>query len=357
MKKTLFILTIVLIILGITSCNKSVKETKLNLSDGLYAKIKTNKGDIMLALAYEKAPLTVTNFVGLAEGRIDNKVRKPGVPFYNGLKFHRVIKDFMIQGGDPMGNGNGGPGYSFEDEFCPELKHNGPGILSMANAGPNTNGSQFFITHRATPHLDNRHSVFGKVIKGQDVVNSIEKGDVINSIEIIRIGKKAKAFIANNETFKDLRLKAVAKMKARREAELKKAEEKIQKDKEVISKRWPKAIRTDSGLKYIVKKQGKGNSPKKNDIVSAHYVLTLLDGTEIDNSVKRGTPIKFPVGVGKVIKGWDEALMTMKKGEKRTLIIPYNLAYGASGKGPIPPFTTLIFEVELVDFSSPAVNR
>lgn len=179
------------------------KQKKAKLADGLYAKISTSKGDILIRLHYEKVPMTVANFVGLAEGKISNKAKPLGTPYYDGLKFHRVIKDFMIQGGDPSGNGTGGPGYAFKDEFDPELKHNGPGILSMANAGPNTNGSQFFITHKATPWLDNKHSVFGKVVEGQNVVDAIEQGDTINSIIIIRMGSNAKKFKAE-KVFKEM---------------------------------------------------------------------------------------------------------------------------------------------------------
>jgi len=351
MKKLFLLFTIIIIILGITSCKKDKKVVKPDLPEGVYAKIKTDKGDITLALTYRKTPLTVMNFVGLAEGKIDNTAKKIGVPFYNGLKFHRVIKDFMIQGGDPMGNGSGGPGYSFADEFNSELKHDGPGILSMANSGPNTNGSQFFITHKATPHLNGKHTVFGKVVKGQDIVNNIAQNDIIQSIEIIRIGKEAEAFIADNNAFKKLLAIGEAKKKALEDEAKKKAEKQLENDKKIIAERWPKAITTESGLQYIITKEGKGDSPKVGDKVTAHYALFLLNGTKVDSSFDRGTPFEFIAG-GKVIKGWNEAIITMKKGEKRTLIVPYNLAYGSRGGGPIPPYATLHFDMELVDFKS-----
>ncbi len=171
------------------------KSPKPKLEKGMYAEMLTSKGTILLQLELQKTPLTVANFVGLAEGKIKNDA-KNGVPFYDGLKFHRVIKDFMIQGGDPQGNGMGGPGYRFKDEIVPELKHDKEGILSMANAGPGTNGSQFFITHKATPWLDGKHTVFGHVIQGQDVVNAIAQGDEIIYVKIIRKGKEAKKFKA-----------------------------------------------------------------------------------------------------------------------------------------------------------------
>ncbi len=164
--------------------------------DGLYAMIKTSKGDILINLEYQKVPLTVANFVGLAEGKIKNDAKPLGTPYYNGIIFHRVISDFMIQGGDPTGTGRGGPGYKFKDEFHKDLKHDRAGTLSMANAGKNTNGSQFFITHKKTPWLDNRHSVFGYVKTGQEVVDLIRKGDTIKSVEIYRVGKDAKSFNA-----------------------------------------------------------------------------------------------------------------------------------------------------------------
>jgi len=180
-----------------------LKPKKPKLEKGLYAIIHTTKGDITLMLEYQKTPLTVANFVGLAEGKLDNKAREKGVPYYNGLKFHRVIKDFMIQGGDPAGNGSGGPGYQFKDEIVAELKHDKAGILSMANAGPRTNGSQFFITHKETPWLDGKHTVFGHVVSGQEVVNAIVQGDTIESVSIKRVGKEAKRFDAV-KTFAEL---------------------------------------------------------------------------------------------------------------------------------------------------------
>lgn len=351
MKKTILLLIVTIIFIGF-HCKKKPKH---DLPDGVYAKIKTNKGDITLSLTYKKTPLTVSNFVGLAEGKIENSAKKQGEPYYNGLKFHRVIKDFMIQGGDPLGNGTGGPGYAFEDEFHPDLIHDGPGVLSMANAGPGTNGSQFFITHKATPHLNNKHTVFGKVIQGQDIVNHIVKDDVINSIEIIRVGKDAENFVVDNKAFKKL-LAISNEKKKKREAEAKKKiEQQLNEDKKIISERWPTAKKTESGLLYIINQEGKGDSPKAGDKVQAHYVVKFLNGQKLDSSYDRGKPIEFIAG--SMIKGWNEAIFAMKKGEKRTLIVPYNLAYGSRGRPGVPPYATLHFEMELVDFQSTDTNK
>jgi len=198
MKKLSSLLILIAVIMILPSCNSNVASGNSydDLSDGLYAKINTTKGSIMIQLEYKKTPLTVANFVGLAEGTINNTAKAEGTPYYDGLTFHRVIKDFMVQGGDPTGTGAGGPGYSFRDEIDPTLVHDRAGILSMANAGPGTNGSQFFITHKETPWLNGKHTVFGHVIEGQGTVDLIAQGDKINTIEIIRKGKEAKAFDA-----------------------------------------------------------------------------------------------------------------------------------------------------------------
>lgn len=312
-----------------------------NLADGLYAILHTNKGDIVISLEYRKAPMTVANFVGLAEGSLN--LKDEGKPFYDGLKFHRVINDFMIQGGCPKGNGTGGPGYRFPDEFDDTLKHTGPGILSMANAGPGTNGSQFFITHVATPWLDGKHTVFGHVVEGLDVVNAIAQDDEIDSVEIVRIGKDAESFTVDRETFGKL-VEIAEKASREREAAALAAVE------TEINNRWPGALKTPSGLRYVVLQEGKGTkSPKMGQLVTVHYTGTLMDGRMFDSSVHRGSPAQF--AIGQVIEGWNEALQQMKKGEKRTLIIPPELGYGVHGyPGLIPPNSYLIFDVELIDF-------
>lgn len=316
------------------------------LAPGLYAEFYTTKGKIITQLEFEKIPLTVANFVGLAEGT--KKSNKPaGKPFYDGLLFHRVIPNFMIQGGDPEGSGTGGPGYQFQDEFDTTLKHNGPGILSMANAGPGTNGSQFFITHVPTPHLDGRHTIFGHVVAGQEVVNAIVQNDKMDSVRIVRMGAKAKKFKGD-----EVHIQVILKKKGEEMAVKNKSAEAVKKAAQAeFEGLVKKAKTTPSGLKYIVNQAGVGPKPTAGMSIQVHYAGRLTDGTPFDNSYSRGKPIDFKVGTGMVIPGWDEALLDMTKGEKRTLIIPPNLAYGPQGRPPvIPENATLVFDVELVGF-------
>ena len=307
------------------------------MQDGLYAKFHTSKGDITIALEYKKTPGTVGNFVALAEGNQENSAKPQGKPYYDGLNFHRVIPDFMIQGGCPQGTGTGNPGYQFDDEFHPDLKHDAPGILSMANAGPGTNGSQFFITHVPTPWLDGNHTVFGKVIEGQDVVDAIQQGDAIESLEILRVGAEAEKFNAVEafRTFEGAREKRMAAEKEAREAELDKVAAGFKK--------------TESGLRYQILQEGAGEKAQKGKTVSVHYKGQLADGTVFDSSYKRNQPIEFPLGVGHVIPGWDEGIQLLSVGDKARFVIPSDLAYGSRGAGGvIPPHATLIFDVELM---------
>jgi len=308
------------------------------MNDGLYTKIKSSKGDILLKLEFEKTPGTVGNFVALAEGNMENSVKPQGQKYYDGLKFHRVIPDFMVQGGCPQGTGTGNPGYSFEDEFHADLKHDKPGILSMANAGPGTNGSQFFITHVPTPWLDNKHTVFGEVIEGQDIIDLISQDDIMEAVEIIRVGKAAEAFNAIEafRSFEGAREQKIAEAKAKMDAELDKLAAGFEK--------------TDSGLRYKILQKGNGEKASKGKNISVHYKGQLTDGSVFDSSYQRKQPIDFTVGVGQVIKGWDEGLQLLQVGDKARLVIPSPLAYGSQGAGGvIPPDATLIFDVELMD--------
>lgn len=308
------------------------------MQDGIYAKITTEKGEILIKLTHDKTPGTVGNFVALAEGNLENAVKPQGTPYYDGIKFHRVIPDFMVQTGDPKGTGSGGPGYSFEDEFHPDLRHDAPGVLSMANSGPASNGSQFFITHVATPWLDNMHTVFGNVIEGQDVVDNIVQGDTMLKVEIIRVGDDAEKWSAVEafRGFSGEREARIAKIKKAQEDEIRKVSEGFD--------------RTDSGLLYKNIVKGNGKKAEKGKTVSVHYKGMLTDGTEFDSSYKRKQPIDFQLGKGQVIEGWDEGIQLLQVGDKARFVIPSHLAYGERGAGGvIPPNATLIFDVELMD--------
>ncbi len=309
------------------------------MQEGIYAILSTEKGTIKINLTYDKTPGTVGNFVGLVEGAIKNDINDLGTPFYDGLKFHRVIPDFMIQGGCPKGTGVSGPGYSFDDEFHPELKHDRPGVLSMANAGPGTNGSQFFITHKETPWLDGKHTVFGYTTEGQEVINSTVQNDIIQKIIIERIGVKAQQWDAVNS------FNAFVNQK---KDLIRAAKEKESKALDILLADMEK---TSTGLHYKINRVGEGKNPTVGSSVSVHYRGMLIDGTVFDSSYQRNEPIHFVLGQGQVISGWDEGISLLNKGASAKLVIPSDLAYGSRGAGGlIPPNATLIFEVELVDF-------
>ncbi|UWY26389.1 peptidylprolyl isomerase [Flavobacterium sp. TR2] len=329
-----------------------------NPNEGIFATISTTKGDIVVSLEYVKAPVTVANFITLAEGKNPYvKVeRLKGKPFYDGLKFHRVINDFMIQGGDPQGTGAGDPGYSFKDEFVGELKFEKGGVLAMANSGPATNGSQFFITHKETPWLNGKHTIFGHVVSGMDNVNKIVQDDIMNKITITRKGAAAKKFDAV-KIFSD---------------EMKKGELQKEEAKKIVAAKAAyfkdmkaKATATASGLKYVITQKGNGVKGAEGSTIYFHYAGYFEDGILFDSSMAQvakaygkydanrdaqGGYKAFPFTVGKkdgMIPGFLEALDMMTDGEKAIFFLPSNLAYGEKGAGGvIPPNATLIFEIE-----------
>jgi peptidyl-prolyl cis-trans isomerase A (cyclophilin A) len=392
-------------VLSIAMVGMAGKPKKPKLEPGIYVEFTTTKGVILCVLEHQKTPMTVANFVGLAEGKFQMGEVNIDKPFYDGLKFHRVIKDFMIQGGDPQGNGSGGPGYKFYDEIDPELKHTGPGILSMANSGPATNGSQFFITHKETPWLDGKHTVFGHVISGMDIVNAIEQGDEMKTVKIIRVGKDVKkwnatsVFKSNYDTFgvkelerlnkeadalfakgevdkaKGAYQKVLANDAANANAKNRIAEldviiaERERKQKEYIEKvspmseqefmdymyaevkkQYPTAQLSPSGLVYIIEHEGKGEKAEAGDMMSVHYRGTLrFDGKQFDASYDRGMPMDFNYKVNRMIPGFEEGLGMLGSGGKAKLIIPYFQAYGKAGRpGTIPPYSDLIFDIEIM---------
>lgn len=359
MKRILLILTATVFF---TSCstvkipNSMSKEEYNSLNDGLYAVMETTKGTMTIELYEKDAPMTVANFVGLAEGTKENKAKPLGTPYYDGIIFHRVIKDFMIQGGDPDGKGTGGPGYDFEDEFFSDKRHDKKGVLSMANAGPGTNGSQFFITEVPTPWLDGRHTIFGQVIKGLEVIDSIanvEKGPmdrpledvVINKVSIVRKGDAYKNY-DGGKAFEAAKLQHKRKM----EEALAKEKAELQKEIDRQTELTAKAQKTESGLMYFIEKEGNGELPKHGETLEVHYTLRLKDGKVLDSSYDRNMPLTAQVGITSLIPGWMEALTLFKKGSKVFLIIPPELGYGAQGAGGvIPPNATLYFDMEILD--------
>ena len=356
--------------LSLAACGGEDKYPKLE--DGLYAEIVTDKGNIVCMLEYEKTPVTVGNFVSLAEGTnemVEEKYKNK--KYYNGLLFHRVMKDFMIQGGDPLGTGIGGPGYTFPDEFHPDLKHSGPGILSMANPGPNANGSQFFITHKDTPWLDNVHNVFGHVVSGQEVVDSIAQNDVIREVNIIRKGKGAKKFDAFKAFKEGKETLEKAVEEKRQEAERKRIERMTQIGSaqedfvKTFETQKKQATAYPSGIKIFVNKKGTGEKPATGTKVPVNYAGFLTNGKLFDSNMehiaakvdpnfeankKRGKYRPFPMEYSEkaqLAAGFREALLTMKKGDNITVFIPPALGYGERDYGPIPGNSELIFIIEL----------
>ena len=285
-------------------------------SEGLFAILETKKGSITVKLEFEKVPMTVANFVGLAEGSIENTARS-GKPFFDGLTFHRVVPGFVIQGGCPNGTGTGGPGYRFPDEIDETLRHDAPGVLSMANAGPHTDG--------------------------MDVVEKIKAGDKIEKVTIVRNGDAAKAFDTSNDAFRRLVADAMR-------AEADRIRAAVEAGEKEADRLYPNAEKTASGLRYIVIRDGEGKSPGPRDIVTVDYEGCLL-GTDsvFDSSYRRGEPLKFRVE--QVIPGWQEALQMMKRGSELRVILHPDLGYGAAGAPPvIPPYAWLDFRIELHDF-------
>lgn len=320
MKKTIFTI-LMAFTFAVTGCAQSKGKNNMEAikgKDGVFAQITTSKGDIIVKLFYKETPLTVTNFVGLAEGTLD---AAKGKKFYDGLKFHRVIKDFMIQGGDPEGTGRGGPGYRFADEPVKGLVFDKPGKLAMANAGPGTNGSQFFITHVPTDWLNYKHTIFGEVVSGQDVVDSVEQDDKIVSVKIIRQGSDAEKFSATQADFD--RLVPVAE-----KARAKFNEEKIAAVIEGCKK-------TDNGIYYQILKEGSGNAIGRGKNVTVDYKGYSTDGAIFDASKafhpQGHEPLQFKTGAGQMIAGFDQMVSEMKVGETRKMVIPPELAYGARG--------------------------
>lgn len=358
-------LLLLLLTVTLFSCNDKYSE----LPDGLYAEIVTSKGTIVAELEFKKAPVTVANFVSLAEGKnafVSENLRNK--PFYNGLKFHRVIADFMIQGGDPLGNGSGDAGYKFKDEIT-DLKHDTPGILSMANSGPGTNSSQFFITHVPTPWLDGKHTVFGHVVeKGMETVNKIVQDDSIVSITIIRKGQEAKKFNAV-KVFTDYFNNSANEVQQVEKEYAEQYKTVIDEKAAFFAKNKAAATTTPSGLQYIIIEKGKGKKPADGAQIFIHYAGFFENGMLFDSSMLEVAkefgkydetrnaqggykPIAFQAGrKDGMIPGFIEGIEKLSVGDRALIFIPSNLAYGEAGAGDglIPANTPLIFDITLME--------
>lgn len=323
--------------LSVSSCKADPR-----LPDGLYAKIQTLKGSITISLAYEHAPLAVANFVGLAEGTLDSF---NGKRFYDGLSFHRVEPGFVVQAGDPMGDGSGDPGYNFPDEFHPSLRHDAPGIVAMANHGPDTNGSQFYISLEAAEPLDDSYTIFGRVASGMDTVLKLEAGDVMTKVTILRIGAEAKAFETDQAAWNRYYGPAAEGSKARARASRKATVD-------AILASWPGLETRPDGILSKTLKEGTGPVVRRGYLVRVNYKGMLPNGQVFDQSILHGGPFEFELGIAQVILGWDIVVSQMKKGEKRLVAIPPEYAYGIQGvPGVIPPNSYILFELELTDYT------
>ncbi len=358
------LITLILLIGGLLyACNNSEHN---DLGDGVFAKFETNKGTFIAKLHHEETPMTVANFVELAEGTNDMVTDEDlkGKPFYDGLKFHRVISDFMIQGGDPQGTGSGGPGYRFPDEIVPELRHDSKGILSMANSGPATNGSQFFITLKETPWLDGRHTVFGEIVEGQEIVDEIGQVETSSSDkpkdEIIM--KKVTIIKNGNPKIEDFKkqLEAFEKEQEEKETAVKETQE---KNKAKFEKLFEDSEELESGVLVHYVNKTDNEKPEYQTKVAVSYAGFLENGTLFDSNIydlvkentveeldeSRFMPMSLEISpeLG-LIPGFREALLNMKYGEKVYIYIPSHLAYGESGvPGVIPPNSELIFYIEM----------
>ncbi len=333
---------------------------KANYPEGFYAELVTNKGTIVLQLDHEKTPLTVANFVGLAEGTIANQAYPEGTPYFDGSVFHRVVPGHVIQAGAPAKESINSPGYTIPNEIHSELSHGQAGVLGMANGGPHTNGSQFYITLGDRSYLDGDYTVFGRVWEGMEVVNTIVQDDIIQKIRIIRVGKSARAFRTDNESFQTLVIKTQENVKAE-------AEEKARMEASYIRIHWPEAATTPDDWKQVIVQAGQGRPAAQGVVLQVLYTGHKLNGDKFYSSADTGKPGRQPpahpfpytIGESRINPGIAQALREMKKGEKRVLILPAEHAYGTSGfyakdipgqeRFVISPNTTLIYEIELLE--------
>ncbi len=319
--------------------------------DGIYAVLETDLGTIVCRLLFERAPLTVANFVGLAEGTLQFREVGTGElvrrPFYQEILFHRVIEDFMIQTGDPTGTGNGGPGYHFRDELDTGLSHDRPGTLSMANAGANSNGSQFFITEVPTPWLDGRHSIFGRVVFGLDVVSAIADSEVEGSrpvdplylqrVSILRRGDGAEEFDAE-AVFEELEDLSPSEQSERRAAEFATRLEELRGD----------SLPREDGSRYTVVEEGEGVQPTPGQTIRVHYVCYLPDGSVVESTRRRARSMRLVAGEPRRGLDWELWYLEMKPGERRWVFLPPELGFGDRGiPGVVPPGSPLILDLEL----------